>query len=76
MILEWKSNYQLEARNEKGLLVKFDSPIDNSGEETALSPMARAHCVGGIRCDISCFCCKNSRKIAFKKIGIKSVYND
>lgn len=39
MILNWKTNYQLEARNEKGLLVKFDAPIDHGGEETALSPM-------------------------------------
>ena len=39
MILEWKTNYQLEARNEKGLSVKFDAPIDHGGEETALSPM-------------------------------------
>ena len=34
MILEWKTNYQLEARNEKGLSVKFDAPIDHGGEET------------------------------------------
>ena len=39
MILEWKTNYQLEARNEKGLSVKFDAPITHGGEETALSPM-------------------------------------
>ena len=39
MVLEWKSNYQLEARNEKGLSVKFDAPITHGGEETALSPM-------------------------------------
>ena len=39
MILDWKNNYQLEARNEKGLAVKFDAPITHGGEETALSPM-------------------------------------
>jgi putative redox protein len=39
MVVNWKTNYQLEARNEKGLLVKFDAPIDHGGEETALSPM-------------------------------------
>ncbi len=39
MILEWKTNYQLEARNEKGLSVKFDAPMVHGGEETALSPM-------------------------------------
>ena len=39
MILEWKTNYQLEARNEKGLSVNFDAPIEHGGEETALSPM-------------------------------------
>ena len=39
MILEWKNNYRLEARNEKGLSVKFDAPIAYGGEETALSPM-------------------------------------
>ena len=39
MVVEWKTNYQLEARNEKGLSVKFDAPIAHGGEETALSPM-------------------------------------
>ena len=39
MILERKSNYRLEAKNEKGLSVKFDAPIKHGGEETALSPM-------------------------------------
>ena len=39
MVLEWKTNYQLEARNEKGLSVKFDAPIAHGGDETALSPM-------------------------------------
>ena len=39
MVLKWKTNYQLEAENEKGLSVSFDAPIDHGGEETALSPM-------------------------------------
>jgi putative redox protein len=39
MRLEWKTNYQLEARNEKGISVKFDAPLTHGGEETALSPM-------------------------------------
>jgi putative redox protein len=39
MIVNWKTNYQLEARNEKGLSVKFDAPKEHGGEETALSPM-------------------------------------
>ena len=39
MVLKWKKNFQLEARNEKGLSVKFDAPIEHGGEETALSPM-------------------------------------
>lgn len=39
MKLEWKTNYQLEARNEKGISVKFDAPLTHGGEETALSPM-------------------------------------
>ena len=39
MVLDWKTNYQLEARNEKGLSVKFDAPIAHGGDETALSPM-------------------------------------
>lgn len=39
MVLDWKANYQLEARNEKGLSVKFDAPIAHGGDETALSPM-------------------------------------
>jgi putative redox protein len=39
MILDWKTNYQLEARNEKGISVKFDAPVSHGGEETALSPM-------------------------------------
>ena len=39
MVLKWKTNYQLEAKNEKGLSVKFDAPINHGGEETALSPM-------------------------------------
>jgi putative redox protein len=39
MVLEWKGNYRIEAKNEKGLSVKFDAPIPHGGEETALSPM-------------------------------------
>ena len=39
MVLKWKTNYQLEASNEKGLSVKFDATINHGGEETALSPM-------------------------------------
>jgi putative redox protein len=39
MRLEWKTNYQLEALNEKGISVKFDAPLTHGGEETALSPM-------------------------------------
>lgn len=39
MVIKWKTGYQLEARNEKGLSVKFDAPISHGGEETALSPM-------------------------------------
>ena len=33
MVLNWKKNFQLEARNEKGLLVKFDAPTEHGGEE-------------------------------------------
>jgi uncharacterized OsmC-like protein len=39
MTLDCETNYQLEARNEKGISVKFDAPISHGGEETALSPM-------------------------------------
>ena len=39
MVLEWRTNFQLEATNEKGLSVKFDAPISHGGDETALSPM-------------------------------------
>ena len=39
MTIEWKTNFQLEARNEKGLSVRFDAPLSHRGEETALSPM-------------------------------------
>jgi putative redox protein len=39
MTVKWKTNYQLEAQNEKGLAVKFDAPLTHGGEETALSPM-------------------------------------
>jgi putative redox protein len=39
MVLNWEINYQLEARNEKGISVRFDAPLSHGGEETALSPM-------------------------------------
>ncbi|MCW4007638.1 MAG: OsmC family protein [Candidatus Bathyarchaeota archaeon] len=39
MIVEWHGNYRLEAKNERGLAVKFDAPKAYGGEETALSPM-------------------------------------
>ena len=39
MVVEWKGNLRLEAKNEKGLTVKFDAPLEHGGEETALSPM-------------------------------------
>jgi len=39
MIVEWKGNLRLEAKNEKGLTVQFDAPKEHGGEETALSPM-------------------------------------
>ena len=39
IILEWKGNYKLEARNNKGLSVKYDATIEHGGEETALTPM-------------------------------------
>jgi putative redox protein len=39
MTVKWKTKYQLEAKNEKGISVKFDAPLSHGGEETALSPM-------------------------------------
>lgn len=39
MVVNWEKNFQIEARNEKGLSVRFDAPIGHGGEETALSPM-------------------------------------
>jgi len=39
MTVNWKTKYQMEAKNEKGLVVKFDAPLTHGGEETALSPM-------------------------------------
>jgi putative redox protein len=39
MVIEWKGNLRLTAKNEKGLSVDFDAPIPHGGEETALSPM-------------------------------------
>ena len=39
MVIDWKGNYRLVAKNEKGLTVNFDAPIPFGGEESALSPM-------------------------------------
>ena len=39
MVIEWKGNLRLTAKNEKGISVNFDAPIPHGGEETALSPM-------------------------------------
>ena len=39
MTINWKTKYQMEAKNEQGLAVKFDAPLTHGGEETALSPM-------------------------------------
>ena len=39
MVIEWKKNLRLTAKNEKGISVDFDAPIPHGGEETALSPM-------------------------------------
>jgi putative redox protein len=39
MTIEWKRNYRIEGKNEKGLSVNFDAPTTHGGEETALSPM-------------------------------------
>ena len=39
MTVNWKTKYQMEAKNEKGLAVKFDAPLTHGGQETALSPM-------------------------------------
>ena len=39
MVVDWKGNLRLTAKNEKGLSVNFDAPIPHGGEETALSPM-------------------------------------
>ena len=39
MVVDWKGNYRLEGKNEKGLTVNFDAPKEHGGEETALSPM-------------------------------------
>jgi putative redox protein len=39
MVVEWKGNLRLEAKNEKGLTIQFDAPKEHGGEETALSPM-------------------------------------
>ena len=37
--LEWKTNLQFEAKNEKGLCMNFDVPVEHGGNETAMSPM-------------------------------------
>jgi putative redox protein len=39
MLVKWRTNYQLEAQNEKGISVQFDAPLKHGGQETALSPM-------------------------------------
>ncbi|MCW4029724.1 MAG: OsmC family protein [Candidatus Bathyarchaeota archaeon] len=39
MVVDWKGNLRLTAKNEKGLTVNFDAPKEHGGEETALSPM-------------------------------------
>ena len=39
MVVEWKGNLRLTAKNEKGLTVSFDAPKEHGGKETALSPM-------------------------------------
>ncbi len=39
MVIDWKGNYRLVAKNEKGLTVNFDAPTHFGGEESALSPM-------------------------------------
>lgn len=39
MVIEWKGNLRLTAKNEKGLTVNFDAPKEHDGEESALSPM-------------------------------------
>jgi len=37
--LQWEKNYQLVAKNEKGLSIRFDASPEFGGEETALTPM-------------------------------------
>jgi putative redox protein len=39
MTLFWQGNYRFMVKNEKGIIAQFDSPTENGGEETALSPM-------------------------------------
>jgi putative redox protein len=39
MVVNWITKHQMEAKNEKGLTVKFDAPLTHGGEESALSPM-------------------------------------
>ena len=39
IVVDWKGNFRLDARNEKGVSVGFDLTKEHGGEETALSPM-------------------------------------
>jgi uncharacterized OsmC-like protein len=39
IVLDWERNFQLVAKNEKGLSVRFDASPEFGGEETALTPM-------------------------------------
>ena len=39
IVVDWKGNFHLDARNEKGVSVSFDASKEYGGEETALSPM-------------------------------------
>ena len=37
--MDWKGNFRLNARNEKGVSNSFDATKEHGGEESALSPM-------------------------------------
>jgi hypothetical protein len=39
MVMDWKGNYRLVAKNKNGLTVSFDAPKCFGGEESSLSPM-------------------------------------
>jgi len=39
MVLNWKGNVRFEAKNEKGLSINFDAPVEYGGEATAPTPM-------------------------------------